>query len=291
MSTVTTQSPNPHLDPGKSSPRGTSKRRARLVAIVGVAALAAGGLGAGLALAAGSGSSSPQGTTAGASSYSYYQSMMGRLDGGSMMGDTYSYGWMMGGTNAPGWMHGGSLPGSMMGSGTDPGKIMGVLFADAPGPRVSPADATRLGNEVPGNATVDKAKNSVTVSGTAVHLVALASPSGGPDETFRIAGLVNPTVSVKVGASVSLEVVNADTDTAHGLVVAATGSASSWMPMMTTRPAFSDSAVWFLGNPTSAGMHTATLSFTATMPGIYQYLCAVPGHAQKGMVGTFVVTA
>jgi uncharacterized cupredoxin-like copper-binding protein len=47
--------------------------------------------------------------------------------------------------------------------------------------------------------------------------------------------------------------------------------------------------VWFLGNPTSAGLHTGTLSFTAAASGTYQYLCPVPGHAQKGMVGTLVV--
>ena len=50
------------------------------------------------------------------------------------------------------------------------------------------------------------------------------------------------------------------------------------------------SALWFLPNPTSAGMHTATLTFTASTPGTYHYLCPVPGHAQKGMVGTFIVT-
>jgi len=26
------------------------------------------------------------------------------------------------------------------------------------------------------------------------------------------------------------------------------------------------------------------------MPGIYHYLCPVPGHAQKGMTGTFTVS-
>jgi uncharacterized cupredoxin-like copper-binding protein len=36
-------------------------------------------------------------------------------------------------------------------------------------------------------------------------------------------------------------------------------------------------------------MHAGTLSFTAATPGTYQYLCPVPRHAQKGMVGTFVV--
>ncbi len=85
--------------------------------------------------------------------------------------------------------------------------------------------------------------------------------------------------------------VNADSDTAHGFVVIANGASSSWIPMMTARPAFAGSALWFLGDPTSCGMHTATLSFTAEAAGTYQYLCAVPGHAQKRMVGTFLVTA
>jgi rusticyanin len=124
-----------------------------------------------------------------------------------------------------------------------------------------------------------------------VRLTAVASPAGGPDETFRIAGLVNPKVIVPAGAQVSIEVVNADPDTAHGLVVTANGAESSWMPMMTSRPTFPGSALWFLGNPTSAGMHTGTLTFTASTPGTYHYLCPVPGHAQKGMTGLFEVTS
>ena len=80
-----------------------------------------------------------------------------------------------------------------------------------------------------------------------------------------------------------------DSDTAHGLVVTSTGARSSYMPMMTVSEAFSDAAVWFLGDPTSAGMHEGSMTFTASTTGTYQYLCPVPGHAQKGMVGTFVV--
>ena len=38
-------------------------------------------------------------------------------------------------------------------------------------------------------------------------------------------------------------------------------------------------------------MHTGTLTFTAATPGSYQYLCPVPGHAQKGMTGTFTVSS
>jgi uncharacterized cupredoxin-like copper-binding protein len=36
-------------------------------------------------------------------------------------------------------------------------------------------------------------------------------------------------------------------------------------------------------------MHSGTLSFTADRDGNFQYLCPVPGHAQKGMVGEFIV--
>ncbi len=43
----------------------------------------------------------------------------------------------------------------------------------------------------------------------------------------------------------------------------------------------SGAALWFLGEVTAAGMHTGTLSFTAS-PGTYQYLCPVPGHTQEG---------
>lgn len=83
--------------------------------------------------------------------------------------------------------------------------------------------------------------------------------------------------------------VNADPDTAHGLVVTASSANASWMPMMTARPTFTGSALWFIGNPTSAGLHEGTITFAAATPGTYQYLCPVPGHARKGMAGTLTV--
>jgi rusticyanin len=278
----------------------------RLGVLVGVAVVVAAGVGAGVAAAV-TGGGSPARTVAaspapGGPGYSYYRSMMGRYSGDSMMGGpmmggrswhwmmgTAGYRWMMGGTGAPGWMRGGRLPAAMMGDSTDMGQVMGRLWADAPGPRVSPATAAGLGTQVPAGAQVNKATRTITFTTTRVRLAVVASPAGGPDETFRIAGMVNPTITVPAGARISVQVVNADPDTAHGLVVTASGAASSWMPMMTTTPAFGGSALWFLPNPTSAGMHTGTLAFTASTPGTYHYLCPVPGHAQKGMTGAFVV--
>ena len=161
------------------------------------------------------------------------------------------------------------------------------LFANAPGPRVSAAQAARLGSQVPVGATLDRTANTITF--TSVRLTVLASPAGGPDERFRIVGLTDPAITVPAGVQVSITVINADPDTAHGLVITAGGATSSPMPMVTARrsPA---SAVWFLGNPTPAGMHAATLDFTATTPGSYRYLRPVPGHAQKGMTGAFTVS-
>jgi len=100
--------------------------------------------------------------------------------------------------------------------------------------------------------------------------------------------MTNPAIAVRAGARVSIEVINAHPDTAHGLVITAS-AVTSGMPMMTAQPAFPGSALWFPGNPAAAGMHAGTLTFTAGSPGTYRYLCAVPGHAQKGMTGTFTV--
>jgi rusticyanin len=277
--------------------------RRRISILISVAALAAAGLGAGLATAVSSGGTPARPAAAGAPPYSYYQSMMGRYlggtGGGSMMGGPGGYQWMMGdagyqwmfgGISAPGWMRGGPLPASMMGAGTDIGRVMGQLWASAPGPRVSAAQAAALGSQVPAGASIDRAAGTITFTSTTVRLTILASLSGGPDETFYAAGLTNPHIIVPAGAQVSIQLINADPDTAHGLVITTSQATTSPMPMMTARPAFTGSALWFLGNPGAAGMHTGTLTFTATTPGTYRYLCPVPGHAREGMTGTFTVS-
>jgi rusticyanin len=284
-------------------------KNTRLAAVIGTLAITAAGLaalaGCGTTTKAPAASATPAATTPaaaatlGGSAYAYYQTMMkGLYGGGTMMGGgsygwmmgATGYQWMMGGAGAPAWMRGQALPGFMMGTSADPGQVMGSLFANAPGPRVSAAQAARLGSQVPAGATLDRAANRITFAGTSVRLTVLASPAGGPDETFRIAGLTDPAITVKTGTRVSIQVVNADPGTAQGLVITASGARSSSMPMLTASPEFTGSAVWFLGDPTSAGMHAATLSFTASTPGTYRYLCPVPGHAQEGMTGTFIVS-
>jgi uncharacterized cupredoxin-like copper-binding protein len=287
--------------------------RKRNVILASVGLLAAVGLGTGAAVAASGAPGQPgmvtsptaSGTAASpvtysAPGYSWYQSMMSGYYGGGtgMMGGS-SYGWMMsqagyewmtGSTDMPGWMRGGSLPGSMMSGAVraDPGTTMGTLFASAPGPRVSPAQAQRLGDQVPAGASIDQADRTITFTTMNVRIAVLASPSM-PAESFRLAGMTDPTVSVPAGAHVTMQLVNADADMAHGLVIMPAGTSSSAMPMMTGAPSFTGAALWFLGKPTAAGMHTGTLAFTAAVPGSYQYLCPVPSHARDGMAATFTV--
>lgn len=276
-------------------------KRTRFASAVGLAAVTAVGLGT-IAGCGSAGHAPAAAGTPGGAGYAYYRSMMGRLNSGpsgSMMGGTPSrsymsgssgYRWMMGGVNAPAWMRGRDLPGYMMGSSGDAGKVMGALFAEAPGARVSAARAARLGSRVPGGARVNRGQDKITITGAAVRLIALAVPSGGPDETFRIAGMTDPAITVDAGARVSVEVINADAGTAHGLVITASRAGFSRMPMITASPAFTGAAVWFLGDPTSAGMHAGTLTFTASKAGTYRYLSPVPGQAQDGMTGTFTVS-
>ena len=202
----------------------------------------------------------------------------------------YGYHPLAGGLSAPGWMMGGSYGGAMMGNGGgDPGSVMGAVLARAPGPTLSHAAIDKLAVQVPANSIVNSRANTITFRGTSVSFAAVASGPGAGMFAFEIAGLKNPTVVVPRGAKVKVEVVNADGDMAHGLVVTEPGDSLAWMPMMTGREAFVGAAVWALGESNSTSAHVATASFTASSPGTYQYLCPVPGHAQSGMMGSFVV--
>ncbi|MDA8385103.1 MAG: hypothetical protein M0Z88_02420 [Actinomycetota bacterium] len=84
-----------------------------------------------------------------------------------------------------------------------------------------------LGQRVPVGATVDRTQRRITFHGSTVVLAAVASGPGTPMYSFEIAGMVNPTIGVPTGAHISIEVVNRDSDMAHGLVVTADGAASS----------------------------------------------------------------
>lgn len=290
------------IGPAYSRRPARSRHLLRRLAVVTTAVVAVAGaaVGVGFAVSPGGSNVSPGGSTnaRSTSDYGYYQQLMGRYVamGPGMMGNNYSwmlgqsgFAWMMGGSRPPGWMAGGTLPRFVMGSSTDVGQVIGKLFAAAPGPRVTRSEAASLGNDVPVGATVNRAADRITFTTSHPTFDVLAGAGDGRGDSFRIAGLENPTLVVPAGANVDVQVINA-ANTAHGLVVTSASAASSFVPMMHAAPAFLGAAVWFLADPSTAGLHLASLTFSASRAGSYRYLCPVPGQATDGMVGTFIVS-
>jgi rusticyanin len=152
---------------------------------------------------------------------------------------------------------------------------------------VDAAQVATLGNQVPKGAGVDACADRITFTTRAVSFVVEAVPPSNPDMTFRIAGLINPTVVVPLGATVTLEFINADHDEAHGWVI--TSARPPFAFGTAAPPALPGASAAVIGDPTAAGAGARTITFTASATGTYHYLCPMPGHAQMGMDGTFIV--
>lgn len=150
------------------------------------------------------------------------------------------------------------------------------------------ADQVRtLGDQVPADASVDVCADRISFTGPAVSFAVEAVPPVNPDMTFRIAGLVDPTVVVPLGATVTVEFVNADSDQAHGWLVAAAQPPFGFRAA--ADPAFPGADAAVIGDPVDGRQGARTITFTAGAAGLYQYLCPMPGHAEMGMHGDFIV--
>ena len=147
-------------------------------------------------------------------------------------------------------------------------------------------------NSAPG-ATVNTTDNSLTFTGTRIHLNVIAVQPGKPDTTFEIGGLVDPTLHIPRGANVTLTLINMDygRDMPHGLVLTRQAPPYPYMGtgMMSGGNGIPPLAARTTDNLQSATYTSGTLQFTATTPGTYYYLCQVPGHAQHGMYGKIVI--
>ena len=161
--------------------------------------------------------------------YTWYQSMMSGSYGGMMMGGGPAGGWMMsqagyqwmtGGTGAPGWMTGGTLPGRMMGARRwhrpreDHGPPVGGR-PRAAGQRRAGRRARRPG---PGRRPHRPGGWHHHLHHRTVRLTVLAARPAGPTRHSASRAWSTPPSSCPAGAQVSIEVINADPDTAHGLV-------------------------------------------------------------------------
>lgn len=152
---------------------------------------------------------------------------------------------------------------------------------------VDAAQVRVLGNQLPKGSSVDACADRITFSTHTVAFVVEAVPPNNPDMTFRIAGLIDPTVVVPLGAMVTVEFINADNDEAHGWVI--TSAQPPFTFRAATPPALPGASAAVIGDPTPAGQGARTIAFTASTAGTFQYICPMPGHAQMGMHGTFIV--
>jgi rusticyanin len=182
-----------------------------------------------------------------------------------------------------------------MGSMNSPNAALAQFIGQEAGKRlagnaplsVGAAQVQALGNQVPNGARADTCADRITFASHVVSFVVEAVPPNNPDMTFRIAELIDPTVIVPLGAKVTVEFINADNDQAHGWVI--TGTQPPFAFRAATPPALPGASAAVIGDPTTAGQGARTITFTASTPGSYQYICPMPGHAQMGMHGAFIV--
>lgn len=162
----------------------------------------------------------------------------------------------------------------------------GTALAGHSPSQVSGSSARELGSQAPRGARADSATDTITFSSAQVSFTVVAVPPGGPDMTFRIGGLVNPTLVLPAGATIRVEFINADTDEAHGWEVTSAGPPFEFG---LGQPALAGALASPLGDPTSAGDGAEIITFRAGRAASYEYACPMPGHAQMGMHGRIVV--
>jgi rusticyanin len=155
-------------------------------------------------------------------------------------------------------------------------------------PQSVPASQVKaLSDQDPAGASIDTRTDTITFYGTAASFTVVAIAPGTPDMTFTVAGLTNPTIIVPSGTRVTVRFINNDTDEAHGWLV--TGNRPPFAFGQPATPAITGAKAGVIGDPTATGDGASTISFTASAAGRYEYICPMPGHAQMGMRGSFVV--
>jgi rusticyanin len=144
-----------------------------------------------------------------------------------------------------------------------------------------------LSEQDPAGASIDSRTDTITFHATAVSFTVVAIAPGKPDMTFTVAGLTDPTIIVPRGAQVTVRFINDDTDEAHGWLI--TNNKPPFEFGQPTTPAITGAYAGVIGDPTGAGDGADTIGFTASDTGSYDYICPMPGHAQMGMHGSFIV--
>ncbi|MGC8693250.1 MAG: sulfocyanin-like copper-binding protein [Thermoplasmata archaeon] len=145
---------------------------------------------------------------------------------------------------------------------------------------------------IPSNAIIEKNNNTIKFNSSNVFLLIEGGPMNAPSMySFEIYGLYNPTILVPAGSKITILFVNVDTDQPHNVAI------SRYLPQyygmmgseMMVPYAFAGSGCPVLEPLNSQNHYSYEFSFTANIAGNFYYLCQVPGHAENGMYGSFIV--
>jgi rusticyanin len=144
-----------------------------------------------------------------------------------------------------------------------------------------------LSEQVPAGASIDTRTRTINFHTSSVSFTVVAIAPGEPDMTFTVAGLTNPTIIVPTGATVAVRFINNDTDEAHGWLI--TSHKPPFEFGQPATPAIARAYSGVVGDPVGGSDGANTITFTAGSAGSYEYICPMPGHAQMGMNGLFIV--
>jgi len=156
-------------------------------------------------------------------------------------------------------------------------------------------EATRLLGQSAATAHVDKAKNEVVFTGNNIVLAMAAVQPGFADTTFEVAGLVDPTIVVPAGSTITLTLINMDygQNMEHGVAITPIGPPYPILGMMGMPDSFAGVGILATRdrkNVDNARYPEGSITFPAPAAGVYYYLCQYRDHASKGMYGKFVVS-
>lgn len=185
----------------------------------------------------------------------------------------------------------------MMGGGYGPGPGYGPSGGAFEGRRseLTYAQAMRLLEPSSPPPRIDHARKRVVFSGSRVLISMAAVQPNHPDTTFEVAGLVDPTIVVPAGSTVTLSLVNMDYGSGmnHGVEITPVTPPYPVLGMMGLPDAV---AILPILAPRSAHelrasrFAAAEATFQAPPPGVYYYICQYYDHAAKGMYGKLIVS-
>ena len=185
----------------------------------------------------------------------------------------------------PGMMRGFRGRGMMGGYGY--GGMMGGFQNYYSNQSVDDNSANKEMDESLKDAVINKQENSITFSGNNIKIVMFGGPENA-DEKFVIGGLVNPTIYVKEGTSINLELINKDEGMPHGIEITEAAPPYYYMTMM-QGGIYPGSYVPVIPQAKNGRYPVANTNFKANYKGEYYYICQYPGHAQNGMYGKIIV--